>query len=56
MTAGGWAMFLGSWAFIIGLTAFTMNRVLRLRQRDMERIHPLLDIDTQDMDEKKGQP
>lgn len=56
MTAGGWAMFLGSWALIIWLAAFTMNRVLRLRQRDMERIHPLLDIDTQDTDEKEGKP
>ena len=56
MTAGGWAMFLGSWAFIIGLTAFCMNRVLRLRQRDMERIHPLLDIDTQDTEESSRTP
>ncbi|MBI4829937.1 MAG: hypothetical protein HY804_14260 [Nitrospinae bacterium] len=56
MTAGGWAMFLCSWAFIIGLAAFSMNRVLRLRQRDMERIHPLLDIDTQDTEESRTAP
>ena len=52
MTAGGWFMMISSWALIIGLTFFCMRKVLKLRDEEAERIKPIYEIDTGDVEEK----